>query len=214
MQSPKHVTGYNKNEKLYQCCEQYSCVLFLGQFLTYHSLLEFNNVVMYNFSFYKTKTSKTIKLANNKNLETLLQDTKDPLYEPNFVLKCYITTQWPHLRLIIKSNVRNDCFSFFSITAYYDVYSHMSCCLHCVLMCPLCLWSPAPDPTELFPGWGPRLYPPVPGSHSAATRHQAMGQCGRYSLQPPRGEMGKSWVRNCQHNTQYCECVTLEFAFI
>ena len=56
-------------------------VFYFWANLTYHSQLDFNNVVMYNFSFYKTKTSKTIKLANNKNVETLLQDTKDPLYD-------------------------------------------------------------------------------------------------------------------------------------
>ena len=185
MQSSKHVAGYNKNEKLYQCCEQYSCVLFLGQFLTYHSLLEFNNVVMYNFSFYKTKTSKTIKLANNKNLETLLQDTKDPLYEPNFVLKCYITTHWPHLHLIIKLNLRSDC-SFFNITDY-DVYSQsvVSYCLHCV---PCVSGVPRPIQLSFSPGWGPGYIPPVPGPRLTLGPPLAT-RPWRYSLQPPRGEM-------------------------
>ena len=162
LQSPKHVTGYNKNEKLYQCCEQYSCVLFLGQFLTYHSLLEFNNVVMYNFSFYKTKTSKTIKLANNKNLETLLQDTKDPLYEPNFVLKCYITTQWSHLRLIIKSNVRSDNEVSLALLIIM-MYTHICHVVFTVCSCVPCV-SGLPRPIQLSfsPGGGPGYIPRSP----------------------------------------------------
>lgn len=48
---------------------KHNTVRFISEAIFDISLLEFNNVVMYNYSFYKTKTSKTIKLANNKNVE-------------------------------------------------------------------------------------------------------------------------------------------------